>query len=95
MASPWTSRLTRIARLEFLLVYSFTPVSRCISGQAASLVRCSPDEDATNGFFVCCFVRGQKRKPDLVYDHDHEVAIPKKKRKKEKKKKNVSMRSQK
>jgi len=23
----------------------------------ASLIRCSPDHDATNGFFVACFVR--------------------------------------
>jgi len=60
-----------------------------LPSQAASLVRCSPGEDATNGFFVCCFVRGQKRKLDLVDDHDHEVASQKKKR--NKKKKNVSM----
>ncbi|KZT07718.1 S-adenosyl-L-methionine-dependent methyltransferase [Laetiporus sulphureus 93-53] len=27
------------------------------AAEAQSLVRCSPDEDATNGFFVCLFVR--------------------------------------
>ncbi|KIK62541.1 hypothetical protein GYMLUDRAFT_42004 [Collybiopsis luxurians FD-317 M1] len=27
-------------------------------GHAASLIRCLPGEDATNGFFVSCFVRG-------------------------------------
>lgn len=26
-------------------------------GDASSLVRCVPGEDATNGFFVSCFVR--------------------------------------
>lgn len=60
-----------------------------LPSQGASLVRCSPGEDATNGFFVCCFMRGQKRKSDLVYDHDHEVAIPKKRRKKKEKRKRV------
>jgi putative methyltransferase len=27
------------------------------SGDADSLVRCSPGEDGTNGFFVSCFIR--------------------------------------
>jgi len=27
---------------------------------ASSLLRCSPDEDATNGFFVSCFVRSDR-----------------------------------
>lgn len=27
------------------------------SGDAESLIRCSPDEDGTNGFFVSCFIR--------------------------------------
>ncbi|KAF8222089.1 S-adenosyl-L-methionine-dependent methyltransferase [Tricholoma matsutake] len=53
--------------------------------QTASLVRCSPGDDATNGFFVSCFVRGQKRKSDLVHDHDHEVVVPKKKRRNQRK----------
>jgi len=57
--------------------------------QTASLVRCSPGEDATNGFFVSCFVRSQKRKLDVVRDHDH-VARKKRKRKR----KNVSLEMQ-
>jgi putative methyltransferase len=88
VASTWTCRRSRIAWLDFL-VGLFAPVSCFISGQTASVVRCLPGEDATNGFFVSCFVRGQKRKSDLVHDHDHEVTVPKKKRKK--KKKNVSL----
>ena len=31
---------------------------------AAALVRCSPGEDATNGFFVSCFVRGDSSVTD-------------------------------
>lgn len=69
----------------FWLTYSTVPVSCFLSGQTASLVRCSPGDDATNGFFVSCFVRGQKRKSDLVHDHDHEVVVPKKKRRNQRK----------
>ncbi|KAF8072034.1 S-adenosyl-L-methionine-dependent methyltransferase [Lyophyllum atratum] len=62
--------------------------------QAASLVRCSPGDDATNGFFVSCFVRnGQpndKRKVDAIDSHDHEAEaelMPKKNKKKRKRNK--------
>jgi putative methyltransferase len=66
--------------------------------QASSVVRCSPDEDATNGFFVSCFTRGNadtelshdglKRKADVeVEDSEHKA---KKKRPKKKKKKVTS-----
>jgi len=30
---------------------------RFLTGDAECVVRCSPGEDATNGFFVSCFVR--------------------------------------
>lgn len=33
---------------------------------ALSLVRCSPDHDATNGFFVSCFIRGDGESRDIV-----------------------------
>lgn len=58
---------------------------------AASLIRCSPSGDATNGFFVSCFVRrdsntnnAQKRSLDQVELN----AVEPKPRKKKKKKKN-------
>ncbi|KAG6854394.1 hypothetical protein C0991_007385 [Blastosporella zonata] len=51
--------------------------------QAESLVRCSPGEDATNGFFVSCFVRDQpsfqKRKLDVVESEIGQEACHKKK----------------
>ncbi|TFK40253.1 S-adenosyl-L-methionine-dependent methyltransferase [Crucibulum laeve] len=55
---------------------------------AHSVVRCSPGEDATNGFFVSCFVRcatasGAKRK---AVDSDGETERAKPSRKKRKKK---------
>jgi len=57
--------------------------------QAASLVRCSPNEDATNGFFVSCFVRdlvtSRKRTLDLPNDHDQANMLSRKKRRKRKK----------
>lgn len=68
---------------------------RCLA-DAASLVRCSPDEDATNGFFVSCFIKGDaalslanseiplaKRKAD----DDGQAQARKPKRKKKNKKK--------
>jgi putative methyltransferase len=61
------------------------------SGDAGSLVRCSPGEDGTNGFFVSCFIREhnsvlpqteplKKRKAET-----EEVTIQKRKRKRKKK----------
>ncbi|KAJ7116379.1 S-adenosyl-L-methionine-dependent methyltransferase [Mycena epipterygia] len=58
---------------------------------ADSLIRCSPGEDATNGFFVSCFVRSgtasNKRKADMDDEEgtavDAEVTqMPKRKKKK-------------
>ncbi|KAG5645555.1 hypothetical protein DXG03_005830 [Asterophora parasitica] len=62
-------------------------------GQAESLVRCLPGDDATNGFFVSCFVRdvalNEKRKADAIEDDDgHEAGVPQKKKKKKKRKPN-------
>ncbi len=61
------------------------------TGDAASLIRCSPSGDATNGFFVSCFVRrdrdtnnAQKRSLDQVELN----TVESKPRKKKKKKKN-------
>jgi putative methyltransferase len=58
---------------------------------AASLIRCSPGEDATNGFFVSCFVRKEaaapatsKRKAEAEDEGGAEV--PKRKKKKKSKK---------
>ncbi|KAG2147675.1 S-adenosyl-L-methionine-dependent methyltransferase [Suillus clintonianus] len=62
------------------------------TGDADSLVRCSPGEDGTNGFFVSCFIREhncvlpqaeplkKKRKPET------EEVAPEKRKKKRKKK---------
>jgi putative methyltransferase len=57
---------------------------------AAALVRCSPGEDATNGFFVSCFVRKEataastsKRKAEAG---DEGAEVPKRKKKKKTKK---------
>ncbi|KAJ7106472.1 S-adenosyl-L-methionine-dependent methyltransferase [Mycena crocata] len=62
---------------------------------AASVIRCSPGEDATNGFFVSCFVRGSttstKRKVEALEDEgsqgDVDAAEPPKRKKKKKKNK--------
>ncbi|KAG6832824.1 hypothetical protein H0H92_009443 [Tricholoma furcatifolium] len=55
---------------------------------AASLLRCLPGDDATNGFFVSCFVRDQgqstKRKASTDIDEPDSV-VPHKKKKKRKK----------
>jgi len=67
---------------------------------AASVIRCSPGEDATNGFFVSCFMRKEavvppttKRKAEADSEAEDEdegrtadVSIPKRKKKKKKKK---------
>jgi 25S rRNA (cytosine2278-C5)-methyltransferase len=56
------------------------------------MIRCSPGEDATNGFFVSAFVRAdhakvktatkRKAESDLVEDHTISCESGKKKRKK-------------
>ncbi|CAK5269202.1 unnamed protein product [Mycena citricolor] len=57
---------------------------------ALSLIRCSPGEDETNGFFVSCFVRNDgtlKRSfPELEEDIGYETIMGPTKRKKKKKK---------
>ena len=62
---------------------------------AASLVRCLPGEDATNGFFVSCFIRNTGTAKRKAEDGDEEEeegdghpapAIKPKKKKKKKKK---------
>ncbi|KAF7375170.1 25S rRNA (Cytosine-C(5))-methyltransferase rcm1 [Mycena sanguinolenta] len=65
---------------------------------AAPLIRCSPGEDATNGFFVSCFVRKEgtsstnKRKAETE-DGDEEKSVditaPKRKKKKKNKKSSI------
>ena len=57
---------------------------------ASSLIRCSPGEDATNGFFVSSFIRrsvttGDKRKHDVDISEGTEATTKKKKRRKAKK----------
>ncbi|KAG7451071.1 S-adenosyl-L-methionine-dependent methyltransferase [Guyanagaster necrorhizus] len=53
-------------------------------GDAASLIRCSPGGDATNGFFVSCFVRRDRNTTnDQKRRSDEELsAVPRKKKKK-------------
>ena len=53
----------------------FTKSSR-IKAHADSLVRCSPGEDGTNGFFVSLFVRRGS-----VHDEQSEMSMDSKKRK--------------
>jgi len=63
---------------------------------AESLIRCSPGEDATNGFFVSCFVRksdstSSKRKADEMSQAENDMAsVSKKTKKKKKKRKTVT-----
>ncbi|RDB26149.1 25S rRNA (cytosine-C(5))-methyltransferase rcm1 [Hypsizygus marmoreus] len=57
--------------------------------QASSLVRCLPGEDATNGFFVSCFVRDlspTRKRKDVPADEDHEVPDSRRKKKKKRRK---------
>ncbi|KAJ3862885.1 S-adenosyl-L-methionine-dependent methyltransferase [Lentinula novae-zelandiae] len=69
---------------------------------AASLVRCLPGEDATNGFFVSCFVRSsvtraesdrappdKKRKVDQVIEEQDDVALNTRKRQQKRKRKKI------
>ncbi|KAJ3891547.1 S-adenosyl-L-methionine-dependent methyltransferase [Lentinula edodes] len=69
---------------------------------AASLVRCLPGEDATNGFFVSCFVRSsvtraesdrappdKKRKVDQVIEEQEDVALNTRKRQQKRKRKKI------
>ncbi|CAA7266929.1 unnamed protein product [Cyclocybe aegerita] len=54
---------------------------------ASCLVRCSPGEDATNGFFVSCFVKNmetptKKRKVGPVHEPEHTGSKSRKKKKK-------------
>ncbi|KAJ7650677.1 S-adenosyl-L-methionine-dependent methyltransferase [Roridomyces roridus] len=56
-----------------------------IAEGASSLIRCSPGEDATNGFFVSCFVRRPSNKRKGEEDEGEGAARPKKKKKKKNK----------
>lgn len=61
---------------------------------ALSLIRCSPGEDATNGFFVSCFVKrshpvSRKRKEITGDCMEADTPKPRKKKKKRAKVKNV------
>ncbi|THV02847.1 S-adenosyl-L-methionine-dependent methyltransferase [Dendrothele bispora CBS 962.96] len=58
---------------------------------ASSLVRCSPDEDGTNGFFVSCFIRKEKESSkrkarETELPEDETLQGPRKKKKKQKRK---------
>ncbi|KAI0701330.1 S-adenosyl-L-methionine-dependent methyltransferase [Cytidiella melzeri] len=79
--------------------YSLTH-QHIFAAEAASLIRCSPGDDATNGFFVCLFLRATdntesdiqpststKRKHQTGGLEDQMPSRPSKKRKKKKKKK--------
>ncbi|PPQ83431.1 hypothetical protein CVT25_007022 [Psilocybe cyanescens] len=63
--------------------------------EAASLVRCLPGEDATNGFFVSCFIRAQdttgKRK--MTEEDEIEDVSSQKVRKKNKKRRKTTTKS--
>ncbi|KAJ3853965.1 S-adenosyl-L-methionine-dependent methyltransferase [Lentinula lateritia] len=69
---------------------------------AASLVRCLPGEDATNGFFVSCFVRSsvireesdralpdKKRKVDQIIEEQQDVALDTRRRQEKRKRKKI------
>jgi len=54
---------------------SLAAVRRFLTGDAECVIRCSPGEDATNGFFVSCFVRqsqggstklGKRSRPSVI-----------------------------
>ncbi|KAJ6577367.1 S-adenosyl-L-methionine-dependent methyltransferase [Mycena capillaripes] len=73
------------------------PDEMAVPEDAISLIRCSPGEDATNGFFVSCFVRKEPAAPSnkrKVEAGDQEedgegpvdVTLPKRKKKKKKRK---------
>lgn len=87
MATPRFTRANGTS--EYVASIKF---SHCLNGvgQAASLVRCSPGEDATNGFFVSCFIRDPafsgKRKIDAIESEvEHTMDVSHKKKKKKRK----------
>ncbi|KDR78915.1 hypothetical protein GALMADRAFT_64214 [Galerina marginata CBS 339.88] len=55
------------------------------SADASSLIRCLPGEDATNGFFVSCFVKLSTRKRKKGIDDEVDELSSRKARKKKKK----------
>ncbi|KAJ7086076.1 S-adenosyl-L-methionine-dependent methyltransferase [Mycena belliarum] len=78
------------------------PVEMTDPDDATSLIRCMPGEDATNGFFVSCFIRQHpnpvaalsKRKAESqdeneVHDGGEDMERPKRKKKKKAKHKSV------
>ncbi len=62
-----------------------------VEADADSLVRCSPGEDATNGFFVSLFIRGEtdvsepetkkRKEPANAHDNSEQRAAKRKKKK--------------
>jgi putative methyltransferase len=62
-------------------------------GDASSLIRCLPGEDATNGFFVSCFVRDlgpvTRKRKEMAGNDIVEADSPKLRHKKKKKRAKV------
>ncbi|KAF4614075.1 hypothetical protein D9613_007884 [Agrocybe pediades] len=60
--------------------------------QADSVIRCLPGEDATNGFFVSCFIKGSHAPPTKrkIEDEDGDEVPSQPSRKKKKKKKKTN-----
>ena len=57
----WTIRVRHFSKQQADDIYRL-----CATDDASSLVRCSPDHDATNGFFVACFIRNiEPYNPDV------------------------------
>jgi 25S rRNA (cytosine2278-C5)-methyltransferase len=82
--------------IYFVIPSNSTPNGICCIDRASSVVRCSPDEDATNGFFVSCFVKGKVEEASPVQDilkrkveDGDEISERKAKKKKKPKKKKV------
>jgi len=70
-----------------MLVHSFFHLWRS-TADASSLLRCSPDHDATNGFFVSCFVRNNnasKKRKDIEEERPDGSGSKRKKKKKKSK----------
>lgn len=75
-------------------LYDDSALTVIFSDDAESLVRCSPGEDATNGFFVSLFVRKQEsatgKRKAAEEEQTDAVPEPSAKRRKKKKKANTS-----
>ncbi|KAF7312122.1 SAM-MT-RSMB-NOP domain-containing protein [Mycena indigotica] len=58
---------------------------------AQSVIRCSPGEDATNGFFVSCFVKASKKRKTREEDDEERSTTRKKNKEKERKDSNKAV----